>query len=234
VNSEWRLGAGVSFSPEWMFGTIEEPTFVTNFGIEGMFRFGRYSIRTGAGISLSKGFNQLQVEYNEYLGSYMKLDSMTFAWDEHHYYILPTYWLTNKEVYDSLLKLDNARVIKRYTYLQIPLIFGYDFFSRDRVSVGLRIGPILSILLKEKNLSDPYDPGMKKILTINEITPGQVNLNWQIMLGLNATFRLSKRLGVEVEPFAKYYFNSVYETSGGTGKPWSVGLRAAFFLSFRK
>jgi hypothetical protein len=69
---------------------------------------------------------------------------------------------------------------------------------------------------------------------MNEITPEQVNLNWQIMVGLNATFRLSRRLGIEIEPFAKYYFNSVHETTSGSGKPWSVGLRTAFFISFEK
>ncbi len=232
---EWRLGTGVYFSPEWMFRTLENTKFITNFGIEGMFRFGRYSIRTGAGISISKGTNQLQIEYNDYLGSYMKLDSMTFTWDNNHYHIIPLSWyLTNKDVYDSLMKLEEAKVVKRYTYLQVPLILGYDFFQRNKVSLGFRAGSILSVLLSEKNLSDTYDPGKKRIISINEITPEQVNLNWEIMVGFNATFRLWRNFGVEIEPYGKYYFNSVYQTSGSTGKPWSVGLRALLFISFQK
>jgi len=232
VKREWRLSTGLYFSPEWMFHTLENTKFVTNFGLEGMFRFGNYSIRTGAGISITKGTNQLLVEYNDYLGSYMKLDSMTFAWDAKHYYLVPTYYLSNKNVYDSLMKLDDSKIIKRYTYLQIPIILGYDFIQKEKMSFGLRVGPIMSILLGEKTLSGAYDPGKKQIISINEITPEQVNLNWQIMVGLNATFRLSSNLGIEIEPFGKYYFNSVHETSSGTGKPWSIGLRAAFFISF--
>jgi len=229
---EWRIGTGFYFSPELMFHTIENTKFVTNFGLEGQFCFGRYSIRTGAGISVSKGTNQLLVEYNDYLGSYMKLDSMTFTWDERHYYLLPTYFLSSKDVFDSLMKLDDAKIIKRYTYLQIPIILGYNFIQKEKMSFGFRVGPILSVLLKEKTLSGTYDPGKKQVISINEITPEQINLNWQIMAGLNATFRLSPRIGIEVEPFGKYYFNSVHEPSGGSGKPWSIGLRAAFFISF--
>jgi len=234
VQREWRLGTGIYFSPEWMFHTLEDTKFINNFGIEGMFRFGRYSIRTGAGLSISKGTNQLQIEYNDYLGSYMKLDSMTFTWDDNHYLIIPlSYYLTNKDVYDSLMKLEDAKIVKRYTYLQVPLILGYDFFQRNKISLGFRAGPILSVLLSEKTLSDTYDPGKKRIISINDITPEQVNLNWEIMVGFNATFRLSRIIGVEIEPYGKYYFNSVYQTPGSAGKPWSVGLRAAFFISFQ-
>lgn len=232
---EWRLGTGVYFSPEWMFRTLEDTKFITNFGIEGTFRFGRYSIRTGAGLSISKGTNQLQIEYNDYLGSYMKLDSMTFTWDNNHHQIIPLAWyLTNKDVYDSLMKLEDAKIVKRYTYLQVPLILGYDFFQRNKVSMGFRAGPVLSVLLSEKILSDTYDPGKKRIISINEITPEQVNLNWEIMVGFNAAFRLWRNLGIEIEPYGKYYFNSVYQSSGNTGKPWSVGLRASLFISFQK
>jgi len=124
---EWRISAGLYYAPEWMFNTLEGTKPATNFGIEGTFRIGPYSIRTGAGLSITKGTNQLAIEYQDYLGSYMKLDSMTFAWDEQHYYLIPTYFLTHQDVFDSLMKLDNAKVIKRYTYLQIPLILGYDF-----------------------------------------------------------------------------------------------------------
>ena len=235
VQREWRLGTGVYFSPEWMFHTLEDTKFITNFGIEGTFRFGRYSIRTGAGLSISKGTNQLQIEYNDYVGSYLKLDSMTFTWDDHHYQIIPLSWyLTNKDVYDSLMKLEDAKIVRRYTYLQVPLILGYDFFQRNKVSLGFRAGPVLSVLLNEKILSDTYDPGKKRIISINEITPEQVNLNWEIMVGFNATFRLWRNLGIEIEPYGKYYFNSVYQSSGNTGKPWSVGLRASLFISFQK
>ncbi len=228
---EWRLSTGLYYAPEWMFNTMEGTKPVTNFGIEGTFLFGRYSVRTGVGLSVSKGTNQLAIEYKDYLGSYLRLDSMTFAWDKEHYYLIPTYFLTNQDVFDSLMKLDNAKIIKRYTYLQVPLILGYDFYRTEKFSIGVRLGPVLSVLMSSKTISNPYEPGKKQILSINNITPEQLNLNWQILAGFNATYRFGKRFGIELEPFGKYYFNSVYEYSGGT-KPWSIGIRGAVFINF--
>jgi hypothetical protein len=215
-----------------MFQTLEGSKPVTNFGLEGTFRIGRYSIRTGAGLSITKGTNQLAIEYNDYLGSYLKLDSMTFSWNQQHTDLIPTYYLTNKDVWDSLMKLENAKIIKRYTYLQIPLILGYDIISKGNFSLGFRVGPVLSILLSSKTLSDDFDPGKKQIISINMITPEQISLNWQLMGGINATYRFARRFGIEVEPFAKYYLNSVYEDSNNATKPWSIGIRAALFISF--
>lgn len=229
---EWRISPGLYYSPEWMFQTLEGSKPVTNFGLEGTYRIGRYSIRTGAGLSITKGTNQLAIEYNDYLGSYLKLDSMTFEWNQQHTDLIPTYYLTNKDVWDSLMKLENAKIIKRYTYLQIPLILGYDLISNEHFSLGFRFGPILSILLSSKTLSDDYDPGKKQVISINMITPEQISLNWQLMGGINATYRFAQRFGIEVEPFAKYYLNSVYEDSNNATKPWSIGIRAAIFISF--
>ncbi len=232
TQKEWRISPGIYYSPEWMFQTLEGTKPVTNFGLEGTFRIDRFSIRTGVGLSITKGTNQLAIAYNDYLGSYMKLDSMTFAWNEQQTDLLPTYYLTNKEVWDSLMKLENAKIIKRYIYLQIPLILGYDIISNKNFSFGFRVGPILSVLLSSKNLSDDFDPAKKQVISINMITPEQISLNWQIMGGLNATYRISRRFGVEIEPFGKYYMNSVYENSGSSVKPWSLGMRVAVFISF--
>jgi len=229
---EWRISAGLYFSPEWMFHTLEGTKQATNFGVEGSFRIGRYSIRTGAGLSITKGTNQLAIEYNDYLGNYLKLDSITFRWDASHSNLIPTYFLSNKNVYDSLMKLENAKIIKRYTYLQVPLILGYDIIAREKFSLGFRVGPVMSVLLSSRQISAAYDPGKKQIISINMITPEQIALNWQIMAGINATFRFSRRFGLELEPFGKYYLNSVYENSGDSPKPWSLGVRAAFFISF--
>ena len=225
-----KPGIGVYYTPEWMFGTIEGTKFVNNFGLEGTFHFGKFSIRTGAGLSVSKGTNELTIGYNDFLGSYNKLDSIEFTWSSPLKEYIPKYFMSNKDVWDSLMKLDHAMVVKRNTYLQIPLIIGYDFWQTDNISIGFRVGPMMSILLVSKQLSAAYDPGTKRIVSINDISPGQVSLNWQAIAGLSASFRLTKELQFEVEPSVRYYFNSVYEKPEPSWKPWSVGIRAAFTI----
>ena len=227
---DWHFSTGVQYTAEWMFNTLENVKYVNDFGIEGIFTYGRYSVRTGLGLSITKGTNEIAVEYNDYLGSYNKLDSMSFSWNGAAHDFLPTYYMKNQDVYDSLLKLDQLKVMKRYTYLQVPLVFGYDFIRSGRFSAGFRAGPLISILLTSKQLSEEYDPGQKKVISINNITPEQVSLNWQFMAGINASVGLSRTLRFEMEPMAKYYFNSVYEKSEITEKPWSIGIRAAFII----
>ena len=231
-HNDWIPTLGIYYTPEWMFNTLEGSKFISNFGIEGTFHFDRFSVRTGAGLSIGKGTNELIVEYNDFLGAYNKLDSMQFTWNDPAQRFLPKYYMSKQEVYDSLMKLDYNKVVKRYTYLQIPLVMGYDFWQSDRISVGFRIGPVMSVLLASKQLSAEYDPGNKRIVSINDISPGQVSLNWQVMAGINGSIRLSKGLLLEVEPSARYYFNSVYQKPDNSTRPWSIGVRAAFVIQF--
>lgn len=231
--SDWQFATSVYYAPEWMFNTLEGDKFVSNLGLEESFVFGRYVLRTGLGLSIAKGTNELMVEYNDYLGSYYHLDSISFAWDEKHYHLLPTYYLSDKDVWDSLLRLDYPKVIKRYTYLQIPLILGYNVLQKNRVSLGFRAGPILSVLLQSKQLSEEYDPGKNRVVQINQVTPDRIATNWQLMGGINVSWHISKQFGLELEPNVKYYFNSVYEKSDATKKPWSVGFRASFSIRYQ-
>ncbi|MBE0649007.1 MAG: hypothetical protein IH596_14645 [Bacteroidales bacterium] len=231
-SSDWQFATSLYYFPEWMFNTLEGDKFVSNFGIEESFRYGRYVLRTGIGLSIAKGTNELMVEYNDYLGSFDLLDSIRFNWDEKNYHLLPTYYTSNKDVWDSLLKLDNPKVIKRYTYLQIPFILGYDVLQTKRISVGFRAGPVLSLLIHSKQLSVEYDPGKNQIIRINQVTPDRVQTNWQLMGGINVSLPIAKRIGFEIEPNIKYYFNSVYEKSDASKKPWSVGFRACFSIRY--
>jgi hypothetical protein len=228
----WNVVLGAYYAPEWMFNTLEGEKNVNNFGIEGTFHFGRYSIRTGAGLSITRGTNEVTVGYNDYLGSYQKLDSIEFNWDNNHYKYVPTEYFSNEDVWDSLMKVADAKIVKRYTYLQIPLILGYDFWQNERFSIGVRGGPIFSVLLQTEQLSENYDPGKNKVILVNQIAPERIHTNWQILGGINTTFRFSRRIGIELEPEIRYYFNSVYEKIDNNKKPWSVGVRAAFIVIF--
>ena len=228
----WNLSAGVSYNPEWMFNTLNGDKFVNNMAVEGTFHFGPYSVRTGLGLSITTGSNELQVKTNPYLGTYNKLDSVGFSWDEKHYFLIPTLYTSKTNVYDTALHYSYSNIQKRYTYLQVPVILGYDFWQNNWLSLGIRAGAIMSILLKAENLTATYDPGKDRIISINDISPDRINLNWQAVGGLNIGFKLSRSLNMELEPEMRYYFNSVYESSEINKKPWSVGLRTAFFVTF--
>jgi hypothetical protein len=229
---KWNISAGVYYAPEWMFNTLNGDKYVNNFGAEGTFHFGRYSVRTGLGLSVTTGSNEMLVQTNPYLGSYHALDSVVFKWDQKHYNLIPTYYTTGTKVFDTALRYNYSYDKKRYTYLQVPLILGYDFLQKGWFTLGARAGAVMSVLLKTEDLSGTYDPGMDRIISINNVSPDRIQLNWQALVGINASFRLSRWFSLEAEPDLRYYFDSVYESSEITKKPWSVGFRAAFLITF--
>jgi len=229
---KWNISLGANYTPEFMFNTLNGDKFANNMGVEGTFHYGRYSVRTGLGLSITTGWNEVLVQSNPYLGTYKALDSIAFSWDTQNYRLIPTFYTKSQEVFDTTSQYTYTNIKKRYTYLQVPLVLGYDFWENSWISFGLRAGAVMSILLNTETSSMTYDPGKDRIITINNITPDRIQLNWQALGGINVAFRLSRRFSIEAEPEIRYYFNSVYESSVLTKKPWSVGLRAAFVVTF--
>ena len=222
----------VVYLPELMFNTLEGSKFVNNFGMEGTFYRGKTSIRTGLGLSISQGITENAVQYNEYLGTYNKLDSITFTFNEFAHDFSPNLHMSKEKVWDSNPDMDSTTVTKRYTYLQVPLVLGFDFWQQGRFTIGVRIGTIMSVLLNSKQLTGEYDAGENQVTGINRISPEQVKINWQAIGGFNASARLSRSVFIEFEPQAKYYYQSIYEKSDLTKKPWSVGIRLGVTYKF--
>lgn len=223
---------GLSYTPEVMFNTCEGNKYISNAGIEVAFYKGRVSLRTGAGISVSKGTTENSVEYNSYLGAYNHLDSITFSYNENYGDFIPKLYLSEEKVWDKESSYDSIDIIKRYTYLQIPLAIGFDFWQNGKFSAGVRVGTIMSVMLSAKQLTGTYDPGENQFIGMNNITPDRVSMNWQATGGISFTAVLSRRIALEVEPQAKYYYGSIYEKSGNVPKPWSISIRTALYYKF--
>jgi len=226
-SSPLNIAYSVHYRPEFVFNIIDNNKMVHTFGLDVHFKLfdDKYIIRTGVSSSVSKGYYEYAVIYNEYLGSYEGLDSITFQWDENHYHLVPTYHTSEREVFDTAVQTDVTKVNKRFTYLQIPLMLGYNFITHKSFSMGARLGPTLSILLSDRTLSDIYDPGKHRVIQVNQITPDRIETNWMLSAGVSFGFYSKKRLFYEIEPQFSYYFNSVYQKYDVTKPPFSIGIR---------
>lgn len=225
------FSAGLHYTPEFMFNALDQTDkLVHNAGLEILWTKAPFSIRSGVSVSVATGVTELAYSYNENLGVKQQLDSVLFVWDAQGRKIVPTWFFSDQTVFDTAVGLQTKAIRKRYTYLQIPLILGYDFAATKRLSFGLRAGPVLQILIDTKQLD--ADPGTdnNRVISINQITPGRLSTHWQGLVGLNASFYLTRRLNIEFEPHVKYYFNSVYEKTTAIQKPWSVELRTALMI----
>jgi hypothetical protein len=226
-----NFSAGVHYTPEWMFNTLDQTDrLVHNFGAELSWSKKPFSIRSGISVSLATGVTDLAYTYNENLGVKQKLDSVSFAWDEEGRKIVPTWYFSEKSVFDTATDFTVTSVRKRYLYLQIPLILGFDFYQTQRLSIGLRSGPVMQILLNTSQLDANPSLGNNRVISINQLTPERLSLHWQALFGFNTTFVLSKRFNLEIEPHVKYYFNSVYEKAATRQKPWSLEVRSALII----
>jgi hypothetical protein len=229
VNSQKHLAYSIFYRPEVTYNLIESNKLSHIFGLDIQYRFfgDRYSVRTGLGLSVSKGYYEYATEYQEFLGEYEKLDSITFAWDEPQYHLMPTKYMSNEEVFEDTLSTSYSQIDKKHYYLEIPLILGYDFISNKTWRLGLRTGPRLSLLMQTKILNDMEDLGRNKVIQINQITSERINANWQFVGAVNLGIYTKGRIFFEIEPQFTYYFNSVYENADKSISPWSLSMRLA-------
>lgn len=225
---EWELYVSVFYRPEIIYNIIENDKYIHNAGLEFTFHpFNpRYVIRTGVGLSLSKGYYEYKVDYNQYLGSFEKLDSITFSQAENGFNLIPEYYFSNYDVFNEELNSYMTKVYRKFIYLQIPLEIGYDFYKKQNISFGFRTGPTLSLLMNQQSMQLVVEDGKDKIVQINQITPERIAANWQYMIGFNFT-AIKNRLIFEIEPRFAYYFNSVYEKGDQTQSPYSANIRFA-------
>jgi len=226
--NDWETFVTLFYRPEMIFNIIDNDKYIHNAGIEFTFHpFNpRYVIRTGLGLSFSKGSYEYKIDYNQYLGSYDKLDSISFSIASNGFNLIPHYFFSNEDVYNELLDSYYTKIYKKFIYFQIPLEIGYDFYKRNSFSMGFRTGPTLSLLLNQQSTELILDPSKDKIIQINRITPDRIAANWQYMIGFNMT-KVINRVVIEVEPRITYYFNSVYEKGDQTQAPYSFNIRLA-------
>lgn len=224
---------GVSYSPEIMFNIVDnDKKFVHNASVDILFHYHDFSIRTGVGIAIAKGSSSSYVSYKPYKGSYQHLDSLNFVYDMQSEQLIAIYHTSERNIYDSISKDLINKIDKQYTYLQIPLIFGYKFYEHERFGMSVSAGPTLSLLLDTKESNSTYDPGKDLIIETTTVSADRIKTNWQFSAGLGFSYHFTPRLHVEIEPHVKYYFNSVYEKAATTRKPWSLEFRTGLLYTF--
>lgn len=230
----WNTSLSIYYRPEMLYNVIGNEKLLQNFGIEYNKRLfnGNYIVGTGIGITLTRGHYEYAIDYNEFLGNYQRLDSITFNWEPASFSMQQTLHTSEERVFDSKISTDYARVERKFIYLQVPLILGYDFYNNHRWSAGVRVNPVLSLLLSRKPVDFRYETGENRLIQINRITPDRVKANWQLAAGITVSRRLSDNLWIELEPSFAYYFNSVYEKPVISESPWGVSLKIALGLRY--
>lgn len=225
---------GLYFTPEMTYYPDDNSYKNRSYSIDvnAIYQFSGYMLQSGLGISWTKDNGNYMIDYEqyEYMGSYNDVYDITF--DTIDGEIIPTYHTQEVDVYDSIEHVTISPTNYNYTYLQIPLLFGYGE-EKGRFSWFVKGGPNLSVMIYE------HRPEMKmpgtdiNILNVNNELPSRIRANWQLLFSAGVSYKLSNNLRLSVEPMLRYYIKSAYDrTNMQTKHPYSVGLKTGLLINF--
>lgn len=203
-----------------------------NFGIDLRYYKSSFFIKTGVDFSIAKDEGKYTIDYKkwEFLGTYQDVYDVTF--DSTEQGIVPTYHTKTVEVFDSVQHVTIRKEKNTYTYLQVPLMVGYEIRG-SRLNYSFMAGPNLSLMMSE-NIPEPEIEDNITIVNINKEVPERINTSWQMLVGIGISYKLSDNMEFALEPTLRYYLNSAYKGDIITTKhPYSVGVRAGLLFKLK-
>lgn len=198
------------------------------------YHIGKFSLQTGVGL----GYVFDQAEYRV---RYKSKDSIGYFTDIISFIITPgnniIYTTKDVVVYDSIEHLADNRAISRYTYLQIPLLLGYELFESNRWSIGIKAGPIISFLIASKEASPFIDYPNAQLIRVENNSFTRVRMNWELQAALDIEYRLTKVFSIYTDPSYNHYFKPFEKQETATSKakdPYSIGVELGIRVNFGK
>lgn len=219
---------GISAAPEWIYYSADTlPVFRNNtFSADLLLHFDEFFLQTGLGLSRSQDYGRYKVDYKsyEYMGSYTHVDSLTF--DVNGNEVKPIYHTSQMDVYDSISRQSLENSDNLYTFLQIPVLFGYQHQSK-RWSYFVKGGPLLSLMIYQKEAEIVLEGNHINITELQNSMPTRLKTNWQFRLSTGVSYRMGNRTHLVAEPTLSYYFTPAHEQGiTKTKHPYSLGIRA--------
>ena len=155
---------------------------------------------------------------NDTIDSYYQVSGPDTTW----FYVIHQKWVT---MHDSVpkTKTDTAieerikKGVQYYHYIEIPLIFGYEFLHYKKLRFEIKAGAIASFIIYSdgKILSDK---GSQTVINLSEYPFVSTFFSGYFGLGIN--YELSKKMNIEIHPYYQKSFSSVLQKSA----PLSQGL----------
>lgn len=135
-------------------------------------------------------------------------------------------------VFDSVTKEATWASANKFTYLTIPLQFGYKLAEYGRFGLTAWVGGAVSFESSRKIGVPEIPSGLRtNKITLAEVTRARKTQLFMYSAGLRFDIMLSKRIQLEIEPYYRAYRSSVY-TTGSPEQPHSLGINGGISLKF--
>jgi hypothetical protein len=228
--AEWSIG--LYFNPEVTKCQDQsiENTVSFSASVLPQVSFNRFFIQSGINMRFTHDKGNYAIDYNRFLGTYEDVYDVTFDSTENG--VIPTYYTHTVEVYDTVNHYAISETKANYTYLEIPLLFGYRY-SFGKFSLFANAGPAASFLVT-KNIPDAgYPEDKARIINVDYQIPVRSTINWQLMMGAGFDYQLADKFSFSLEPTFRFALKPEYSLpDGAKGKTTSFGIKAGLNYNF--
>jgi hypothetical protein len=230
IRPEWSIG--VYFNPEVTSCSDQSiaNSVSYNASILPQVKFNRFFMQSGINMRFTHDKGNYAVDYNRFLGTYEQVDYITF--DSTANGVIPTYYTHTENVYDTVNHYSISETKANYTYLEIPLLFGYRY-SFGKFSIFAKAGPSASFLvIKDIPEAGAPEEGAR-IINVNYQVPVRNTVNWQVLMGAGFDYKLADKISFSLEPTFRFAIKPEYSLpDGAKGNTSSFGIRAGLNYNF--
>ncbi len=172
---------------------------------------------------------KFNLNYNEFVGTYMRIDSIIFQVQNGQ--LTSTNVLVLDSVFGQDQKISRQITSSSYTYLNVPLLVGIEQ-QKSRFAFNIKTGFLMGIQVN-KTEEMPVTPENSKISSVSRTSPVYLttNLQWVLRAGIN--WYISDQYGLLLEPGVQGYLSKPYNPAEGkTDRPVYFGIKAGIFRKF--
>jgi hypothetical protein len=224
----------------------EKPQLSFSFSLTPEYKINRWSIQSGLQYSLLR--NKYIYPYQVEKSTVYKQDSSYSAYQP---YIVDIYYQVNGPdttmdtvwghhwvtVHDTLTKTKKETVsqvkngIQYCSFIEVPLIFGFEFFNYKKLSLELKTGVITSFIVYRKGEIVTFNDGTQTFINLSAYP--FVTTTFSGYLGLNINYEISKNINIEVLPYYQEGYSSLLKKESSISqiidkKGISIGLKYKF------
>jgi hypothetical protein len=228
-----EFAAGLNFNPSIVF--YDPNPYNKMLGGEAIFqvKFSSFSITTGLGFSRMEDVGSYKINYvtNDSVGYYLRV--VSFVVDPRNPGQV-TFITIQEPIYDSVPHYIIEDKTNHYSYVDIPLSFGYKFLEKNRISLTASMGVKFSVLVDKQEPTVDFWISDAELTDIERQVPARMNTNWRFTAGIDFGYLLSHKLSLHLEPVFEQYITPVYASQPGykPRKPYVTGLKAGVRYNF--
>jgi hypothetical protein len=228
-----EFSTGVNFNPSIVF--YDPNPYNKMIGAEAIihYKVESFSILSGIGFSRMEDVGSYKVNYvsNDSVGFYLRV--VSFVPDPRNPGQV-TYIVTNEPIYDSVPHTIIEDKTNYYSYIDIPLSFGYTFFQKSRISLTARIGVKFSVLVGKDEPTVDFWISEAELIDVERQVPVRMNTNWRFTAGVDFGYLFSNRFSLHLEPVFEQYISPIYAEQPGYSprKPYVTGIKAGIRYNF--